>query len=112
MKFKFLIKKGSNDKNTMSKQTKASEKKPLVIISGIIAAIAISLFAYLMYYVSPDMVTESVKVIANTEQGCIAETQDGFAINIGPCDAQEGQFIIATYDKKVKERAALMNPTT
>ena len=42
---------------------------------------------------------------------CIVETSDGFAVNIGPCDGNPGEFIVATYDAKVKEREALMNPT-
>lgn len=87
-------------------------KKSLVIIAGIIVAVGISLFAYLMFYVSPDLVTERVKVVANTADGCIAESSDGFSVNIGPCDAEPGDFIVGTYDAKIKERRALMNPTT
>lgn len=90
---------------------KSSNVKSLVIISGILAGVGLSLLGYLMFYVAPDMVTERVKLIANTEKGCIVETSDGFAVNIGPCDANPGEFIVATYDAKVKERAALMNPT-
>ena len=64
-----------------------------------------------MWYVAPAEVTEMVKVVAVTDDGCIVETMDGFAINIGPCDANPGDLIMATYDAKVKERAELMNPT-
>jgi hypothetical protein len=84
----------------------------MVIVGGIIAAIAVSLFAYLMWYVSPEEVIERVKVIAVTEKGCIVETLDGHAINIGQCGAEPGQFINAKIDQKIKERANLMNPTT
>lgn len=73
--------------------------------------IGVGLFVYLAWYVSPDEITEKVEVIANTVDGCIVETFDNFAINIGPCDAQSGEFIIATYDAKIKERAILMNPS-
>ena len=76
-----------------------------------VAIVAVGLFGYLTWYVSPDEVTEQVKVIANTEDECIAESFDGFAVNIGPCDAKAGEVIVATYDAKVKERAMLMNPT-
>jgi hypothetical protein len=76
-----------------------------------VAAVAIALFAYLTWYVSPDEVTEKVKVVAVTEDGCIAETFDNYAVNIGLCDAEPGEIIVATYDAKIKERAALMNPT-
>lgn len=90
---------------------KSSSYKSLVTIGGILAAIGLTLLGYLMFYVSPDMVTERVKLIANTENGCVVETSDGFAVNVGPCNGNPGEFIVATYDAKVKERAALMNPT-
>jgi len=83
----------------------------MAIIGGIIAAVAVSLFAYLMFYTAPDHIEERVKVIANTAEGCIVETADGYAMNIGPCNAQPDQYIIAPIDQKLKERAALMNPT-
>ena len=67
--------------------------------------------AYLNWYVSPDEVTEQVKIIANTADGCIAESFDGFSVNIGPCDAKAGDVISGTYDKKINDRAILMNPT-
>ena len=86
--------------------------KSTFMIAGVIAAVAIALFAYLMFYVSPDLVTERVKVIANTADGCIAESSDGFSVNIGPCDAEPGDFVVGTYDAKIKERRALMNPTS
>lgn len=89
-----------------------SSKKPIVIICGILAAIGISLFVYLMWYVSPDVKIEQVKIISVSEDGCIAETYDGFPVNIGPCDAQVGEIISAPIDQKTKERQALMNPTT
>ena len=89
-----------------------NSKKNLILVGGIIAAIAIGLFAYLMWYVSPEQVLERVKVIAVTDQGCIVETFDGHAANIGECDAKPGEFITAPIDQKTKERALLMNPTT
>jgi hypothetical protein len=51
-------------------------------------------------------------VIAVTDAGCIAETFDGFAVNIGNCQVQPGEYANAVIDKKVKERAAAMNPTS
>jgi hypothetical protein len=93
------------------KPKKSSDKKSLLIVSGILAAIGLSLFAYLMFYTAPEEVMERVEIIAVTEAGCIAETTDGFAVNIGPCTAQEGDFIVAPIDQKVKDRAAAMNPT-
>ena len=93
------------------KPKNSSDKKSLLIVSGILAAIGMSLFTYLMFYTAAEETTEWVKVIAVTESGCIAETLDGFAVNIGQCQAQEGEFVIAVVDQKVKDRAAAMNPT-
>nr|NIP61268.1 hypothetical protein [Nitrosopumilaceae archaeon]NIT99412.1 hypothetical protein [Nitrosopumilaceae archaeon]NIU86150.1 hypothetical protein [Nitrosopumilaceae archaeon]NIV64946.1 hypothetical protein [Nitrosopumilaceae archaeon]NIX60015.1 hypothetical protein [Nitrosopumilaceae archaeon] len=64
------------------------------------------------WYTAPEENIERVKVVAVTESGCIAETMDGFAVNIGSCQAQPGDFVMAPVDKKAKERAAAMNPTT
>lgn len=77
-----------------------------------VMAIAVGLAIYLGWYVAPSNVTETVKVIAVTDEGCVAESGDGFSVNIGPCDAEPGEFIEGTYDQKIKERRALMNPTT
>ena len=88
-----------------------SDKKSIFIIAGVILVGAGLLFAYLMWYVSPDEYNERVKVIAVTEAGCIAETFDGFAVNIGDCNVQAGEYANAVIDKKLKERAAAMNPT-
>ena len=90
---------------------KSSDKKSLLIVSGILAAIGLGLFAYLMFFTAPEEVMERVKIIAVTDDGCIAETTDGFAVNIGQCQAQEGDFIVTPVDQKTKERAAAMNPT-
>ena len=83
-----------------------------VLVGGIIAAGAIVLFAYLMFYTAPAENIERVKIIAVTESGCIAETLDGFAVNIGECQGQPGDFVSAAVDQKTKERAAAMNPTS
>lgn len=81
------------------------------IVGGVIAVGAILLFAYLMFYTTPVQQMEMVKVVAVTNSGCIAETMDGYSVNIGQCNAQPGQYVNALVDQKVKERAALMNPT-
>ena len=90
---------------------KSSDKKSLIIVSGILAAVGISLLSYMFFYTAAEEKSEWVKVIAITESGCIAETLDGFAVNIGQCQAQEGEMVIAVVDQKVKDRAAAMNPT-
>lgn len=90
---------------------KKSGKNSTIIIGGVIALGAGLLFAYLMFYTAPEHNMEMVKIIAVTENGCIAETMDGFAVNVGDCNGEPGQFVDALVDQKTKERAALMNPT-
>lgn len=94
-----------------TKEKKSSSIKTYLIISGVLTAIGMSLFVYLMWYVSPVEIIERVEIIAVTDVGCIAETPDGYAVNIGQCDAKPGDYIMAPVDQKLKERAALMNPT-
>lgn len=95
-----------------NRQTKKSSNyKSYFIVTGILAGVGLALLGYLMFYVAPAEVLETVKVVAVTSQGCIAETLDGHAVNIGSCDAEPGDFISALVDQKVKERAELMNPT-
>ena len=51
-------------------------------------------------------------MIKVTDVGCIAETFDGFAVNIGDCKVKQSEYVNAVIDKKVKEVAAAMNPTS
>lgn len=83
----------------------------MILVAGIIAGIALVGVGYMTIFVEPDVIEEQVKVIAVTEDGCIAETFDGFAVNIGQCNAMPGDFVMAPVDQKVKERAMAMNPT-
>ena len=94
-----------------NRSDKKSSKNTTFIIAGVIALGAGLLFAYLMFYTAPAEEREMVKVIAVTDDGCIAETMDGYSVNIGDCNAKAGQFVDALVDQKTKERAALMNPT-
>ena len=97
-------------KGQPNKGNSSSNKKSTLVVGGVIAIVAVLLFAYLMWYVAPDEYIERVEVIANTQAGCIAETFDGFAVNIGDCNVQQGEYVDAVIDKKLKERAAAMNP--
>ena len=94
-----------------NRSDKKSSKNSTLIIAGIITLGASLLFAYLMLYTAPVERMEIVKIIAITEDGCVAETMDGYAVNIGNCNAKPGQYVNAPVDQKTKERAALMNPT-
>ena len=90
---------------------KKSGKNSTFIIGGVIVLVAGLLFAYLIFYTAPEENMELVKIIAVTDDGCIAETMDGYAVNIGGCNGKPGQYVDALVDQKTKERAALMNPT-
>ena len=93
-------------------QDVVKNNKTTVLALSLVAIIACSLFLYLMWYVSPSTVVETVKVIAITDEGCIVETMDGYPFNIGFCNAEPGDIISAKIDSKVKERELLMNPTS
>ena len=93
-----------------NKKSTSSNKSAIMVI-GIIAGIALVGVSYMMIFVEPEVIQEQVKVIAVTESGCIAETFDGFAVNIGQCNAEPGDIIMAPVDQKVKERAIAMNPS-
>ncbi len=95
-----------------SRQSKKSGMNPILLVGGVIAVGAVLLFAYLMFYTAPEENIEMVKIIAVTESGCVAETLDGFSVNIGECQAQPGQYVNAPVDQKAKDRAAAMNPTS
>jgi len=94
-----------------NRSDKKSGKNSIFIIAGVIAIGAGLLFVYLMFYTAPAEEKELVKIIAVTDDGCVAETMDGYAVNIGDCNAKPGQYVDALVDQKTKERAALMNPT-
>ncbi|WP_249111037.1 hypothetical protein [Nitrosopumilus sp. K4] len=94
-----------------NKANNSSNKNSIFMVGGIILVGAVILFAYLMWYVSPEENIERVRVVAVTESGCIAETMDGHAVNIGDCQAEPDEYIMALVDQKLKERATMMNPT-
>ena len=107
--YQFVVKKCMSAINNSS--DKKSSKNTTFIIAGVIALGAGLLFAYLMFYTAPAETMELVKIVAVTNEGCIAETLDGYSVNIGDCNGQPGQYVDALVDQKTKERAALMNPT-
>ena len=98
-------------KRQPNKSSSSSSNKSLFMVVGIIGLIAALGLTYMVLYVTPDVYSERVQVIAVTDSGCIAETFDGFAVNIGDCQAEEGEYVNALIDKKIKDRAAAMNPT-
>lgn len=85
--------------------------KPITFIWFGIVIISVCVVAYLFVYMNPEYITEDVEIIVNNGKECIAETKSGYSLNIGPCEGKSGDWIEATYDKKVLEREYLMNPT-
>ena len=98
--------------SAINRNSKISSNRNFIYIGIGIVVVAAALFAYLMWYVAPAENMELVKIVAVTAEGCIGETFDGYAVNIGDCNAEPGQVINALVDQKAKERAALMNPTS
>ncbi len=92
-------------------QREKSTNHSKLIVAGILAGVGLALLTYLMFYVAPAEILETVKIVAITNEGCIAETLDGHAVNIGTCQGEPGDYISALVDQKLKERASLMNPT-
>ena len=103
-----LIKMGAIPERVSENKKSTSSKKSMIMIVGIIAGIALVGVGYMTIFVEPEIIEEVVEVIAVTEDGCIAETADRFAVNIGHCDAQPGDVIMAPVDQKAKERAMAM----
>jgi flagellar basal body-associated protein FliL len=108
---KSLIKMGAMPEKESENKKSQSNKNSTIMIVAIIAGIALVGVGYMTIFVEPELIEERVTVIAVTEDGCIAETFDGFAVNIGQCNAKQGDIIMAPVDQKVKERAMAMNPT-
>ena len=63
-----------------------------------------------MFYTAPEQIEERVKIIANTDEGCIVETLDGYAINIGPCDFDPDEYVIAPIDQKTQGTCGVDEP--
>jgi hypothetical protein len=58
----------------------------------------------------PRNVTETVKIVALDETGCIVETLDHYIVRIESCTGQPGSNITATFDAKIKQRASAFLP--
>ncbi len=106
-----MIKMGAIPERSSEIKKSDSSKKSLVLIGAILGAIALVGLGYMFVFVEPELVPERVEVIAISESGCIAETFDGYAVNIGQCNAEPGDILIVPVDQKLKERAYAMNPT-
>ena len=99
---------GAIPEKTNESKKIGSGKKSLVMIGAILGGIGIIGLLFMTVFTAPEIVEEVVEVIAVTENGCIVETADRFAVNIGHCDAQPGDVIMAPIDQKAKERTMAM----
>jgi hypothetical protein len=82
------------------------------IIAGSIAAaiIVMAVAVFPFWNLIPNNVTEQVKVVAVDESGCTAETQDGFIVKIGACNAKPGDNVTASFDGKIRDRQKPFTP--
>ena len=91
---------------------KTSGINSMLIIGGVIALVSVLLLAYLMWYVTPEENIERVEIVAVTESGCIAETFDGFAVNIRELSSTAwGIHCSSSVPKKLKKEMPAINPT-
>ena len=79
---------------------------PIYIGIGIAAIIIVMMTAvWPIWNLFPQYVTEKVKVVSVDPNGCIAETSDNYMVKLkDTCSAKPGEYIMGTYDVKVKER--------
>lgn len=70
-----------------------------VLLSTVIAGIAVVIvFTVTPWNFIPTEVTEDVTVIANTEYGCVGESQYGLSVVVPECSAQVGDTVSATFN--------------
>ncbi|MCV0430956.1 hypothetical protein [Nitrosopumilus sp.] len=66
-----------------------------VMIIGVAVAVV---FTVTPWNYIPTQVTENVTVIANTEYGCVGESQYGLSVVVSECDAKVGETVSATFN--------------
>jgi len=70
-----------------------------LLLSAMIAGIAVAIvFTITPWNFIPTEVTEDVTVIANTEYGCVGESQYGTSVVVSQCSAQVGDTVSATFN--------------
>ena len=70
-----------------------------VLLSAVIAGIAVTvIFTVTPWNYVPTEVTENVIVIANTEYGCVGESQYGLSVVVSECSANVGDTVPATFN--------------
>jgi len=70
-----------------------------VLFSALIAGIVVVIvFTVTPWNFIPTEVTEDITVIANTEYGCVGESQYGISVVVPECDAHVGDTVSATFN--------------
>jgi len=70
-----------------------------VLLSAMIAGIVVAIvFTVTPWNYIPTEVTEDVTVIANTEYGCVGESQHGMIVVVPECSAQAGEIVSAIFN--------------
>jgi hypothetical protein len=70
-----------------------------VLLAAVIVGIAVTVvFTVTPWNFIPTQVTEDVTVIANTEYGCVGESQYGLSVVVPECSAQVGDTVSATFN--------------
>ena len=70
-----------------------------VLLSAVIAGIVVVIvFTVTPWNYIPTEVTENVTVIANTEYGCVGESQYGLSVVVPECSAKVGDTVSATFN--------------
>ena len=66
-----------------------------LMITGIAVVI---MFTVTPWNILPTQVTEDVRVLAVTEDGCVGESQYGVSVVVPECSAQVGDMVTATFN--------------
>ena len=86
-------------KKMLEQKQKENRLSRCVLLSAMIVGIAVALaFTVTPWNIIPTQVTEDVTVIANTEYGCVGESQYGVSVVVPECSAQVGDKVSATFN--------------
>ena len=82
--------------NQKQKENRLSRR---ILLSAMLAGFAVAIvFTVTPWNFIPTEVTEDVMVIANTDYGCVGESQYGVSVVVSECSAQVGDTVSATFN--------------
>lgn len=85
-------------------------KEKGIVVAAVLAFVIMATVVFPVWNLFPRNVTETVKIVALDETGCIVETLDHYIVRIESCTGQPGSNITATFDGKIKQRASVFLP--